>query len=117
MTTNIAFADQFAPQFQVPNTTQRQTHELKTWPDCFAAVKAGRKPFDVRENDLNFQVGDQLVLREFDPDTETYTGKTVTRWVSYVLQGGVFGIEPNWCVLGFSEQAPIPAGITDIRLW
>jgi hypothetical protein len=117
MTTNLAFAEHYVPQFQIPNPTQRQTHELKTWPACFAAVKAGNKPFDVRENDRNFQVGDMLTLREFEPETEQYSGQTVTRWISYVLQGGAFGVQPNWCVLGFSEIPPIPTGITDIRLW
>lgn len=117
MTANIIIPEQFVPQFHISNPTQHQTHGLRTWPGCFAAVKAGNKPFDVRENDCNFQVGDELLLREFEPESELYTGKTITRWVSYVLQGGVFGIQPDWCVLGFSEQPPIPTGITDIRLW
>ncbi|MBF9238553.1 DUF3850 domain-containing protein [Hymenobacter sp. BT683] len=117
MTTNLAFAEQFVPQFQISNPTQHQTHELKIWPSCFAAVKAGNKPFDVRENDRSFQVGDLLLLREVEPENEQFTGRTITRWISYVLQGGTFGIQPDWCVLGFSDQPPIPAGITDIRLW
>ena len=117
MTTNAVFSEQFVPQFQIPTTTQRQTHELKLWPPCFAAVNAGTKPFDVRENNQNFQVGDLLLLREFEPETADYTGKTLTRWVSYVLAGGAFGVQSNWCVLGFSEVPPIPAGLTDIRLW
>ncbi len=117
MTPHTVFPEQFVPQFQISNPTQHQTHELKIWPSCFAAVKAGNKPFDVRENDRNFQVGDVLLLNEFDPETEQYTGHTVTRWVSYVLQGGVFGIQPDWCVLGFSDLPPIPVGQTDIRLW
>lgn len=117
MTTSVIPSESFGPQFQLPNPCQHQKHELKTWPDCFVAVKAGNKPFDVRENDLNFQIGDKLLLREFDPDTEQYTGRTLVRWVSYVLQGGLFGIQPNWCVLGFSDLPPIPAGMTDVRLW
>ena len=117
MTTNLVFSDQYVPQFQLPNPGQRQTHELKLWPACFAAVQSGTKPFDVRENDRNFQVGDVLALREFDPDTEQYTGQNIIRWVSYVLQGGAFGVQPGWCVLGFSSLPPIPAGMTDIRLW
>jgi hypothetical protein len=117
MTTNSVFPEQFVPQFQVSSQTIRQTHELKIWPGCFAAVKAGNKPFDVRENDRNFQVGDVLTLCEFESESEQYTGQTLTRWVSYVLQGGVFGVQPGWCVLGFSDQPPIPTGMTDIRLW
>ena len=118
MTTNlVSLPEQLVPQFQIANPAQRQTHELMSWPACFAAVKAGNKPFDVREKDQNFLLGDILVLREFDPDSGEYTGQTINRWVSYVLEGGLFGIQPGWCVLGFSDQPPIPAGITDIRLW
>ena len=117
MNTNFVSPESFVPQFQISNPTQHQTHELKTWPGCFAAVQAGNKPFDVRENDKNFQLGDELLLCEFEPESEQHTGRSITRWVSYVLQGGAFGIEPGWCVLGFSDQPPIPSGITDIRLW
>ncbi|WP_210516920.1 ASCH/PUA domain-containing protein [Hymenobacter terricola] len=118
MTTNVtALPEQFIPQFHIADPAHRQTHELMTWPSCFAAVKAGNKPFDVREKDQNFQVGDVLLLREFDPEAGQYTGQNITRWVSYVLEGGLFGVQPNWCVLGFSDIPPIPSGITDIRLW
>ncbi|WP_045689454.1 MULTISPECIES: ASCH/PUA domain-containing protein [Hymenobacter] len=92
-------------------------HELKVWPDCFAALQAGVKPFDVRENDRDFQVGDALLLREYEPEQERYTGGTVERWVSYLVHGGAFGIEPGWCVLGLAEHPPLPSGISDTRLW
>ena len=117
MTSLTSLPETFAPQFQTSDPTHLHTHELPLWPDCFAAVRAGTKPFDVRRNDENFRVGDILLLREFDPDPSQYTGRTLTRWVSYVLQGGTFGVEPDWCVLGFSSQPPIPTGMTDIRLW
>ncbi|MCC2544905.1 DUF3850 domain-containing protein [Hymenobacter sp. BT175] len=94
-----------------------RTHELKTWPACFAAVETGIKPFDVREDDRGFQRGDALLLREYEPDSEQYTGRTVVRWISYILTGGSFGVEPGWCVLGFGEQPPLPPGMVDTRLW
>ena len=118
MTTSLTpTSEAFAPQFHAFDPTHLHTHELPLWPDCFAAVRAGQKPFDVRRNHEDFQVGDVLLLREFSPEANEYTGRTITRWVSYVLQGGNFGVEPDWCVLGFSSQPPIPAGMTDIRLW
>ncbi|RYY20023.1 MAG: DUF3850 domain-containing protein [Cytophagaceae bacterium] len=95
----------------------RRTHELAIWPACFAAVSAGTKPFDVRKNDYDFQVGDALLLCELNPETHEYTGQTILRWVSHVLPGGTFGIEPDWCVLGLSTSAPLPPGIMDTKLW
>jgi hypothetical protein len=100
-----------------PVAPRARTHELPIWPACFAAVSAGTKPFDVRENSLDFQVGDALILREFDPDTNSYSGQTIVRWVSHILPGGTFGVEEGWCVLGLGALAPLPAGITDTKLW
>ncbi len=94
-----------------------RTHELPIWPACFAAVSAGTKPFDVRENDQDYQVGDALLLREFDPETNIYSGQTIVRWVSHVQPGGTFGVEEGWCVLGLGALAPLPPGITDTILW
>lgn len=59
-------------------------HELKCWPEYFTAVWNFTKPFEIRKNDRNFQVGDTLKLREWEPATETYTGAWVTRQVSFI---------------------------------
>ncbi|GGG27697.1 ASCH/PUA domain-containing protein [Hymenobacter glacieicola] len=92
-------------------------HELKVWPACFAAVVSGAKPFDVRLNDRDYRVGDALLLREYEPESEQYSGRTTERWISYLLQGGSFGVEEGWCVLGLAEHPPLPSGISDTRLW
>jgi hypothetical protein len=41
-----------------------KTHELKCWPKFFNEVEAGRKLFEVRENDRPFAVGDTIILQE-----------------------------------------------------
>jgi hypothetical protein len=76
------------------------THELKTWPKFFDAVRSGEKPFEVRKNDRGYAVGDTLWLREYVPEEERYTGRSMARTVSYVLHGGEFGIHSEYCVLG-----------------
>ena len=54
-----------------------KVHELKTWPQLFAAVNAGRKCWELRRNDRDFKEGDLLYLREYDNTTEKYTGHYV----------------------------------------
>jgi hypothetical protein len=61
-------------------------HELKTWPAFFRATWDGRKTFDIRLNDRDFEVGDSLLLREYDPEDNTYTGRSVMRRVVYITE-------------------------------
>lgn len=48
-------------------------HYLKTDPEYFQAVKKGKKKFEMRFNDRNYQVGEILVLQEFDRIVGNYT--------------------------------------------
>lgn len=77
----------------------KKLHELKTWPNYFQAVVEGKKPFEVRKDDRDFQTGDELRLREWDPNTKTYSGRELFRMVGYILRGPAFGIEPGHCVM------------------
>ena len=79
-------------------------HDLKCWPEHFAAVRDGLKPFEVRKNDRDFQVGDTLRLWEFDPALALHTGKYIERAVSYVLAGGQFGVDPDHVVMGLQTH-------------
>lgn len=74
-------------------------HDLKTWPRAFQLVADGRKRFEIRKNDRNFQVGDALVLREWDPDMQEYTGRSVNCIVSCIIQGE-YGLPADLCVMG-----------------
>ncbi len=58
-------------------------HSLKTLPEYFNAVVDGSKNFEVRKNDRNFQVGDSLILKEWDGDT--YTGRIIKKEITYIL--------------------------------
>lgn len=42
-------------------------HVLKTWSPFFEATRDGKKPWEIREDDRNYQEGDYLVLRRFVP--------------------------------------------------
>ena len=80
------------------------SHELKTWPDSFAGIWAGDKKFDVRPDDRGFALGDVLLLREYEPGAARYTGRELTAKVTYVLQGGQFGIKEGYVVLGIERM-------------
>ena len=61
-------------------------HELKTWPLYFNAVWRGEKTFEVRENDRDFSIDDDLLLREWDPHLQDYTGRTIDAMVTYICR-------------------------------
>lgn len=44
-----------------------QVHELKIWPQFYSRVANGSKTFEIRNNDRNYQAGDKVILREWDP--------------------------------------------------
>ena len=86
----------------IDDPQSERLHILKTWPEYFRAVVSGEKRFEVRRNDRGFQVGDRLVLAEFDKEKDKITGALYGCNVTYVLEGPGFGIEAGYCVLGIS---------------
>lgn len=73
-------------------------HELKLWVVFFNDLY--RKPFELRFNDRNFQLGDHLHLREYDPSVGEYTGRECLREVTYLLPEGSPGLAPGFVGLG-----------------
>ena len=77
-------------------------HELKVWTEFWDDLYSFRKLFEVRLDDRNFEVGDTLLLREWNEKTQEYTGRQITRTITYKLSGGQFGkfgIKEDYCVL------------------
>lgn len=91
-----------------------KTHYLKTWPEPFAAIVDGRKTFEVRVNDRGFEVGDRLILQEYNPGSAEFTGAYVIVKVTYLLQG-VFGLPPDVCVMGIWWLDRSPKGTEEER--
>ena len=63
-------------------------HELKTIQPYFDFVNTSIKRFEVRKNDRNFQEGDFLLLKEYTPKSDTYSGKEILCRVLYILDKG-----------------------------
>lgn len=91
-------------------------HELKTWPGPFQAVLDGQKHHEIRKADRPFAVGDVLVLREWERQRwespgplkgvpAHYTGRELQVTVTYLSEGGTWGLPPDLCVMSI---APLP---------
>ena len=71
----------------------RVRHELKCWPEFFRHTVNGSKRFELRRDDRpeGFQVGDELLLREWNPEptqscvVQGYTGREVLVRVDYIM--------------------------------
>lgn len=64
------------------------THELKCWPEHFDPLARGLKTIELRLNDRNYQVGDVLYLREYEPLEHAYTGRSVHALITHIVSGG-----------------------------
>lgn len=73
-------------------------HELKIYPRYLEDIASGKKTFEVRKNDRNFQVGDILTLKEWD--NINYSGKEIGARVIYLLNDKFIGVMPGYVVLG-----------------
>ena len=83
-----------------------QVHELKTYPQYFEQTLKGKKSFEIRLNDRNFQVGDIVVLKEWDG--AEYSGRELTGEIVYILSDDFVGLTKDYVVLSlrfeFSEM-------------
>lgn len=79
-----------------------KTHELKCWPKFFWRLQDGTKLFEYRENDRNFQVGDQLLIHEYDPVIRQYCGNQLLFEITYILQHEM-NIPQGYCILSLKK--------------
>lgn len=84
--------------------TDERRHRLKLAKMFFNAVDTGKKSFELRKNDRNYQIGDILELHEMSDGEET--GRVTEKQVIYILEG-FKGLEEGYCILGLSEVEDI----------
>jgi hypothetical protein len=86
-----------------------KTHDLKSWPQFFNPILDGVRTHELRRNDRGFSVGDYLVLHEFEPTTQQYTGREckvrITSMTSFAEPCAVSneGMNPNFCILSVRQ--------------
>lgn len=86
-------------------TREPVTHNLKIWPEYFAAVRDGLKRAELRWNDREYQAGDILDLCEWDPNEEAFTGDFISVTVTHVAELGQW--MPGYVLLSFAPPAPV----------
>ncbi len=60
--------------------------EKKSVPVLFEKVLSGEKNFDLRIAEFECEVGDILVLREWDPELNNYTGRQLEKTITFVMK-------------------------------
>lgn len=88
-------------------------HEVKSDPDGFEALWRGRKKFELRIDDRDYDNGDFLRLRETVHPSErmaegqplVYTEREVTARIDYVLRGPTLGLAEGWVILSVTPVA------------
>lgn len=87
---------------------EKHLHELKIYPKYFDAVLNGNKQFEIRKNDRDFQVGDNIFLREWD--NIKYSGRTIFAEIAYVLDDKFIGLKEGYVALGIkvNDYSKIP---------
>ena len=78
---------------------------LKSWPRFFNPILAGQKKHDIRRNDRRFEVGDIIILEEYDDHTSKYTGRTLKAKITWISSSdepcsiAEDALSSNFCVL------------------
>lgn len=75
-------------------------HTLKLKDIYFQAVVEGKKTFELRYNDRNYQTGDIIALCDIN-EKGHYLGCVVVKQISYVL-ADYEGLKDNWVILGLN---------------
>lgn len=119
-----------------------KTHELKTWSKPFEAILKGEKTYEIRKEDRSFEVGDSLLLKEFDAHAEcdgegviwegptfaqktsqvccpaphgVYSGREIRVKVTYKTEGGQWGLPDELCVLGIAPEDKYGRALAAVR--
>ena len=96
-----------------------KTHTLKGDHDVFQETWDDIKSFEIRFDDRNFKVGEEIVIKEtvstgFQMKNGApliYTGRAI-RMVIMSKLSGAYGLKPGWCVMSVSELHRV--GDTDV---
>ncbi|MFA5259092.1 MAG: DUF3850 domain-containing protein [Candidatus Pacearchaeota archaeon] len=58
----------------------------KVWPEYFQMILNGKKNVEIRLADFEIKEGDTLILEEFDPETNTYSGRKLKKTAKSIIK-------------------------------
>ncbi len=80
----------------------KKSHTLKVHPQHFKYLNYEldilRKNFKVRIDDRDYDIGDMLILEEYDPQKCEYTGRKVVRQITDILRDNPY-VPAGYCIL------------------
>lgn len=74
-------------------------HYKKLTQPYFNEVYGRIKTFELRKNDCYYNVGDVIILQEYDNETDTYSGSEIAAEITYILKDYI-GLQEGYCILG-----------------
>src|SRR5260370_9920495 len=87
-------------------STLTPKHEVKSWPEFYREIVSGSKKHDLRRaDDRQFEVGDIMRYREWDPRTQKYTGSALLVKITYKTEANApcalspQALDPKFCIL------------------
>lgn len=75
-----------------------KTHELKINQQYLKLIIDGRKNWEVRKNDRNFKEGETIIVKEYLPETNSYTGREAEGTILYVFSTNEM-LKPGYVIL------------------
>ena len=74
-------------------------HEVKILEQYANRNHEGKKPWELRKNDRNYKVGDWIRFHIIDDETKEPTGFSYRRKITYLFEGGEYGLEKGFCIM------------------
>jgi hypothetical protein len=103
-----------------PDARPPAMHIVKSWPHLFEATVTGVKTHDMRRtSDRDYQVGDTLVLREYDPTLCVFTGRWADALITYITSADApcalsdDALHQDFCILSLKLMRTGVAGEGD----
>lgn len=85
-------------------------HILKTVNPFFQDVVDGVKIFELRKNDRDYQLNDRLLLKEYFPENNSFSGRNYELWVTNGIFEKCEGLKDGYVLLAEDSQFGLVKG-------